>query len=118
LVVAGRVNIGHRHILFVDFPLCVFLGVFAVRCLAHGNRIQQGAAALLLISQAATALWTHPHQATYINAAFGDSYRVHAIINDSNVDWGGDLPLLAAWMTQNDVTAINLACFGASRPES
>jgi hypothetical protein len=118
LVVIGRVNIGHRHVLFIYFPLSVFLGALAINWITRGNRAQQGAAAFLLLSQLATAIWTHPHQATYINAAFGDTYRVHHIINDSNIDWGGDLPLLAQWMRDNDVTLINLSYFGSSRPES
>jgi hypothetical protein len=118
LVMAGRVNIGHRHILFVYFPICVLVGVFAVRWMGSGNRIKQSAAAFLLISQLVTAVWTHPHQATYINAAFGDTYRVSHIINDSNIDWGGDLPLLADWMRRNEATAINFSYFGSSRPES
>jgi hypothetical protein len=118
LVVVGRVNIGHRHVLFIMFPWCVLLGVLAVTWWKSGNALRRAAVVLLLVAQLISSILAHPHQATYVNSAFGDTYRVHRLINDSNIDWGGDLPLLAEWMRQSDVSAINFSYFGSSRPES
>jgi hypothetical protein len=118
LVVWGRVNIGHRHVLFINFPWCVLVGVLAVTWWKCGNALRRAAVVMLVVAQLTSSILAHPHQATYVNAAFGDTYRVHRLINDSNIDWGGDLPLLAEWMGQNDVSAINFSYFGSSRPES
>jgi len=62
--------------------------------LVIGRRLMALALAAVLASAAAITVASYPHSISYTAAPFRPGYRV---ATDSNVDWGQDFSLLAAW---------------------
>jgi hypothetical protein len=58
-----------------------------------------------------------PHQEAYFNALGGQWPNWSNILVDSNLDWGQDLPALAAVMDARGIDSVNLAYFGKAVPE-
>ncbi len=123
LSMTRKINIGHRHLL----PIYPFLFVAAGRCAslawrrsADGRRTQRPLAAALL---AGLALWyafsvmnVHPHYLAYFNELAGGPRQGYRSLVDSSLDWGQDLPGLAAWMEKNAVPRVKLLYFGTADP--
>lgn len=59
--------------------------------------------AVLVCVFAASSVSTHPHYIPYFNVLAGGPANGIEWLDDSNVDWGQDLPLLAEWLDENDV---------------
>lgn len=124
MLVHSRINIGHRHMLFLYFPLSVLLGALVTRWLFDPApplalaRARRAAAALLLASHAGAIVFSYPHYATYVNVFFRDPYTARQFVLDSNVDWGQDIPLLAAALEQLPYDGVNLALFTSSNWET
>lgn len=59
----------------------------------------------------------HPHYLAYFNELAGGPRSGYRILVDSNLDWGQDLPGLAAWMKKNAVPRIKLLYFGTADPD-
>jgi hypothetical protein len=53
----------------------------------------------------------------YFNRLAGGPDGGYRVLLDSNLDWGQDLPRLAAWMTRERVDRIALAYDGADDPD-
>lgn len=121
LVSEGRLNIGHRHVLFIYFPWAVLMGVLLARAglMAKFSRAAPiGAITLVLLTMAAT-IRVHPGQAVYFNfLAGGSPHSGSRILDDSNIDWGQDLPRMAEVLQEHGYDRINLAYFGSSKPAS
>ncbi|MDK2972558.1 MAG: hypothetical protein PWP23_2313 [Candidatus Sumerlaeota bacterium] len=122
LTVLSRVNLGHRHILALYFPLQVVLGAQAVRWLRKpaavpfakdGRRL--GAAAVLAMAPL-VALLAFPHYATYFNAILRTPYGASPYLGDSNIDWGQDLILVREELERRGITEYNLAVFAGCEP--
>jgi hypothetical protein len=112
---AGRIQIGERYLL-PAYPLLI---VFAAVALARSARTRAArvAVALLPIAQAGSALAAAPHgYLAYFNALAGGTQGGHRALLDSNLDWGQDLPRLAAWMRRNGVSSVQLGYHGADDP--
>ncbi|MBK8987632.1 MAG: phospholipid carrier-dependent glycosyltransferase [Chloroflexi bacterium] len=112
---ASALNIGVRYLLpmlpFLYLATAVSLwrladGVWARRTAAAG------AAAVVLIS-----LWQWPHYIPYFNTLAGGPANSWRLLSDSNVDWGQDLPALAAWQRQTD-QPLQLSYFGTAHPSA
>jgi 4-amino-4-deoxy-L-arabinose transferase-like glycosyltransferase len=56
---------------------------------------------LLLAWSALEAARIFPHHLSYLNPAFGGPERGPYVLDESNIDWGQDLPALAAWQREN-----------------
>ena len=117
LFAAGsRVNIGVRHIL-VLFPFFAVL-VSSLIDKQIAPRLIRGSAIALVGVLAVVSLTVHPDYLAYFNAFGGDSEKKAELLGDSNLDWGQDLPRLAAWMKTNKVQRVHLAYFGTARPSA
>ncbi|MGA2231228.1 MAG: hypothetical protein ABSH22_10050 [Tepidisphaeraceae bacterium] len=111
-LITSEMNIGFRH----AFPLLPF--VFIAVGLAVGTlwEFQSGRMMSLIL---ATALLVEtaaafPDFIAFFNAACsGDRLR---LLSDSNLDWGQDLPLLAAWQSAHADIPLYLDYFGPSAP--
>lgn len=57
----------------------------------------------------ASSLRAHPHYLPYFNALAGGPERGIHWLDDSNVDWGQDLPLLARWLDERGVEDVTIA---------
>jgi len=115
---ASALNIGIRHLLPM-LPAAAILAGAAVRwCDTRWGRI---AVPLLLAAAALESLAVHPHYLSFFNRAAGGPANGHRLLVDSNLDWGQDLPALAAHLAAQraagDATPCFLSYFGSALPE-
>ena len=111
----GRVRIGERYLL----PAYPFLILFVAVSVPAVWARRLGKAALLLVAlaHAGPTLAATPGGAlSYFNALAGGRDGGHRVLLDSNLDWGQDLPRLAAWMRREGVSRIQLAYQGSDDP--
>ena len=112
-------NLGLRRIL----PAFPFLYLFASRVLAAPlGRLRTTtvlAAVVLMVWTASETLRIYPHHLSYFSAAAGGPLNGPNLLDDSNIDWGQDLPALAEWIRQHpEAGAVRLAYFGTSVPQA
>jgi hypothetical protein len=114
--IASHLNIGHRHVLAAYPPAFVLAGAAAA---AGGRRILAGLAALALVLFAGASLRIRPHYLAYFNLLAGGPSEGYRHLVDSSLDWGQDLPSLAAWLERNagGGVPVYLSYFGSARPE-
>ncbi len=111
----SSLNIGYRYLL----PILPFLFLFTAVTLSRlrwrtsvDGEIGILFAAIWLFIIAVT---TWPNYIPFFNLlADGRGWQ---ILSDSNVDWGQDLPALAAWQSQTD-QPLNLSYFGTAHPSA
>jgi len=132
-VVAGR----RREALLFAVPYAVFMVVFSlllrkdmgIRYLMPGIACMtvfaaaavsmpraRLVAALLLAWMLAAAATAHPNHIAYFNEAAGGPAGGHRYLADSNLDWGQNLPALAAYMNEENIDRVYLAHFGFVDP--
>jgi hypothetical protein len=112
---AGRIQIGERYLLPVH-AFAILLVASATPWLL-ARRAGQVALAAVLAAHMFPALRVAPRGAlTYFNALAGGPEGGHRVLLDSNLDWGQDLPRLAAWMRREGVARVALAYDGADDP--
>ncbi|MFO7680023.1 MAG: phospholipid carrier-dependent glycosyltransferase [Chloroflexota bacterium] len=105
-------NIGYRHLL----PILPFLYLFiAITPSSHHptSRLPWIALFWLLL----TTLFTWPDYIPYFNALAGPAETRWRVLSDSNLDWGQDLPALAAWQ-QETGQPLYLSYFGTAHPSA
>jgi hypothetical protein len=111
-------NLGLRRIL----PAFPFLYLFASRFAASsaGARLRPVRLAGLVLLLGATGAETarvHPHELSFVSAAAGGPLRGPWLLDDSNIDWGQDLPALARWQRSHpEAGPMTLAYFGSAAP--
>lgn len=128
-----------RHLALVEalyllLPAALWLGVMTVSALPFGVRYVlpvypllfvyaagvaespwfrgmagRVAVAVPALAFAASSLLVHPHYLPYFNLAAGGPSNGIEWLDDSNVDWGQDLPLLAEWLEEHDVRDARVA---------
>jgi hypothetical protein len=63
--------------------------------------------------------WIYPNHLSYFSAVAGGPSRGYNLLDDSNIDWGQDLPALAAWQRDHpDAQPLYLAYFGTAVPSA
>lgn len=113
LAMSSRMNIGLRHVMPV-FPLMI---VLAGGIDLSGLQAWRKRAALSLAALAALeCLVAAPYFLAYFNAPSVLLADRHAMLTDSNLDWGQDLARLKRWMDRNGIRKIKLAYFGNASP--
>ncbi len=126
-----RLNIGYRHLLPVEPPLCVLAGAATLwwrrppgaSRMGRAARAAAAAVVLALAGLVAETLAARPHFLGFFNALAGGPAQGWRRLVDSSLDWGQDLPELAAWL-RTDVAArqprpaAHLSYFGTDRPEA
>ena len=119
------VNLGLRRILPVYPFLFMWIGERAVRVGELWFQSKRGrmvhlipAAALLMVAGAgiASAIAIHPYQLAYFNRFAGGPAAGSRYLDDSNIDWGQDLPSLASWQSEHGVRPLALWYFGTDDP--
>jgi hypothetical protein len=110
-----KANIGLRRIL----PAFPFLLLSTSQVIASGVSFARYTAYALLVWLAVISWDTYPHHLAYFNSAVGGPERGPYLLDDSNIDWGQDLPLLAEWQQhQPHITPLKLAYSGTAVPEA
>jgi hypothetical protein len=97
----SRLNIGLRHVMPVYPFLFIVLGVAASIAWRWHPRITAGLIAMLIIGLAGETFSAYPDFIPFFNVAVGGSRGGVNLLGDSNIDWGQDLPALAAWQSQH-----------------
>ncbi len=93
---------GVRYILPVYPLLFVYVGGIAASPFFL-DRVRRAIVVVLLGLFAAGSLWAHPHYIPYFNVLAGGPDNAIEWLDDSNVDWGQDLPLLGEWLRDNEI---------------
>jgi hypothetical protein len=115
----SSLNIGYRHLL----PMLPFLYLAAAAALCSlASGVWAPRAAVAAAMAAATAvvlisLWQWPHYIPYFNLLAGGPANSWRLLSDSNVDWGQDLPALAAWQRETG-QSLKLSYFGTAHPSA
>jgi 4-amino-4-deoxy-L-arabinose transferase-like glycosyltransferase len=109
-----RMNFGVRRVL-PAFPFLFTLAGVVVA--GSAGRAAHWAAAALVSWCALESVAIHPHPLSYFNQAVGGPARGPYLLDDSNVDWGQDLPALAAWQRAHpQAKPLRLSYFGTADP--
>lgn len=118
--VAASLNIGHRHLLPLYPPLYILVGAVATR-FADWRWLRFAVLGCLSLT-AIDTLSAWPNFLAYFNPVVPRS-QAYRMIVDSSLDWGQDLPGLAAWLEKNRGHTANgkrepvyLAYFGKGSP--
>lgn len=118
-LLAGQLNIGHRHVLPLYPPLFILAGG-GLAWLWQRAPSGRGVAVALALASIGEAAWLHGRQHTYFNALAGGPSGGHRWLADSSLDWGAELPRLAiweqAWRKGNPATPLYLLQSGPNEP--
>ena len=110
-----KANFGLRRIL----PAFPFLFLFVSQVIADDFRWAKLASLALLVWLGMISWRIYPHDLSYFNSIAGGPENAPYLFNDSNVDWGQDLPSLAVWQKQHPETSpLKLAYFGPASPQA
>ncbi len=128
VLIASRLNIGHRHLL-PTYPIIFILGGAGAYWFGHGrsgapsrgSRVGQGLTGLVLAGLVLETLWTFPNYLAYFNPLIGARTNAYKHLVDSSLDWGQDLPGLESWLRGHGLadqarTPVYLSYFGTSDP--
>jgi hypothetical protein len=119
-------NIGYRHLipilpfLYLSIAYCVLRipynnTQYAIRNTQYAPRSSLLALLFTLFWLLLETLFAHPNYLPYFNQLAGrESWR---LLSDSNIDWGQDLPALAAWQ-QEAGHPLKLSYFGTAHPSA
>jgi hypothetical protein len=116
LALMSPLNLGVRHVLPVYPALFIAFGVAAARLATTWKRL--AIPLLLVLTVAAETLPAFPNYIAFFNAAAGGPRGGLALLGDSNLDWGQDLPALAEWQRRNPDIPLFLSYFGQADPAS
>ncbi|HTW93322.1 MAG TPA: hypothetical protein VMD30_00925 [Tepidisphaeraceae bacterium] len=114
---SADMNLGLRYL----FPIFPYLFVGAGVALAatwETSRFYRGLSLLLAVCLAAESLAAFPNFIAFFNVACGGSHGGYFLLDDSNLDWGQDLPLLARWQRQHPADRLYLVYFGWCDPSA
>ncbi|MFN3323441.1 MAG: glycosyltransferase family 39 protein [Bryobacteraceae bacterium] len=114
LASAASLQLGIRLILpALPFGLLI-AGVSVRRMLDH--RASTAVLACLLLWLAIQSAAFYPRGISFFNLPSGGPDRALHYLADSNLDWGQDLPALAALVRRNEISSIRLSYFGGDNP--
>ena len=117
LTLQSRLQIGIRYLLPL-YPLAYLLiGRLGTLHFSGGKaRWYRASLAVLGIWLLVGTLRIYPSYLAYFNELFGGPANGYHVLLDSNLDWGQDLPGLAAYLKQHQIAAVHLAYFGHADP--
>jgi hypothetical protein len=113
---AGRLDIGHRHILPI-YPFLFVAASILVPWARQQGVILKGAVVGLAAWYLAASLWIAPHYLAYFNELIGGPAQGYRYLVDSNLDWGQDLKGLKRYMDAHGIPRVWLSYFGTASPE-
>jgi hypothetical protein len=110
-----NLNLGIRHILPVYPFIFIALSLGLTRLIARWRSLGIFLTALLLLGLCIETLGAYPNYLAFFNTP-SDAHDGIDLLGDSNLDWGQDLPALAAWRKQHMDRPMYLAYFGIPDP--
>ncbi len=113
---SGNINLGIRHVLLL-YPLAyVAVGIGFAHFWSWRRNAALMAGLILATGLAAETFAAYPDYIPFFNVAVGGSRGGAALLGDSNIDWGQDLPLLAPWQREHPGVPLYLCYFGTADP--
>ncbi len=112
----SNTDLGMRHILPIYPFLFIFLGVVSAAAIARYRKFAIPVLCALFLGLAAETFFAYPDFIPFFNVAAGGSRGGLHLLADSNLDWGQDLKLLAAWRTAHPDGQLALCYFGSADP--
>ena len=113
---ASRVQIGERYLLPLYPFVILLLAGLATPLVAHRRGMDRARRASGP-SRADHLMAAPEGTVSYFNLLAGGRGGGHRVLLDSNLDWGQDLPRLAAWMRAEGVPSVQLAYQGSDDPD-
>jgi hypothetical protein len=113
---SSRMNIGLRHVLPVYPFIFIAIGLAAARLWRWRPRLAQVTSALVVGALVVESIAAFPDYIAFFNAAAVGKRGGLALLGDSNLDWGQDLKLLAAWQREHPNVRLYLCYFGMADP--
>lgn len=114
---AGKINIGHRHVL-VLYPIAFIFSGFAAYLFTPETKTYLKVSAIILAGWfVMESLKTWPHYLAYFNQLAGGPKNGYKHLVDSSLDWGQDLKYLKFWLKENKLENndnVYLSYFGTS----
>ncbi|HZZ41860.1 MAG TPA: hypothetical protein VFE58_02910 [Tepidisphaeraceae bacterium] len=112
----ANLNLGVRYVLPVYALGFVWLGVAASNVWgSRAGKIAVTALGILVIGEVVSA---YPNFIAFFNGASGGNRGGLALLGDSNLDWGQDLPAVAEWQKRHPDADLFLGYFGTEDPAS
>lgn len=113
---SSELNIGHRHLLPVYPPLFIIAGLLARP--GAWRRLRLLLTGALTLWLAAVSFAIRPTYLAYFNPIAGGPDHGYEHLVDSSLDWGQDLPALAAWLQvhRRPGERVFLSYFGTGDP--
>lgn len=110
----SNLQLGVRLVL----PSVVFLILISGKALDYAwrSRLRTLVPAVIFLWMIERAGSSYPHYLAFFNQWVGGSDNGLAVLSDSNLDWGQDIPLLAEYVDKKGVPKIRLAYFGTDNP--
>jgi len=110
-------NLGLRRIL-PAFPFLYMIVAYAAKH-CQFNRAGKFLFTALLCWTVYDCIAIYPHHLSYFNEVAGGPLNAPYLLDDSNIDWGQDLPSLAQWQRQHpEARPLKLLYFGTAKPEA
>lgn len=110
VAMAGRINIGVRHILPIYPLVYVACGVMIARW-AHA-KWRTVLIAVLLLAHAAESAAIYPHYVAFFNTLSGGPVHGTRYLSDSNIDWGQDAKHLRTYLETHHIDDACICYFG------
>ncbi len=111
-----NLHLGVRHVLPLYPPLFVAAGLSLARLWGSRKKLAILCGLPIILLLATESCWSYPDYLPFFNLAVGGSRGGLQWLSDSNLDWGQDLPLLAAWQRAHPAEKLYLAYFGVADP--
>jgi hypothetical protein len=113
---SSNVNLGVRHVLPI-YPLLFSAVGLGMATLWDWHRTTALVSGLIVVAALAVeSCSAYPNYLPFFNLLAGGSRGGLRLLSDSNLDWGQDLPLLAAWQRNHPDQRLYLAYFGPAAP--
>lgn len=107
---------GLRSLLPIFPMIYICVAVAFARSLQAWPRVSKIIGILIACGLAAESLSAYPNFIPFFNIAAGGSRGGLALLGDSNLDWGQDLPLLVNWQHAHPNDTLYLAYYGGVQP--
>ena len=96
-------NVGVRHILPI-FPFVIVLAAFTAAKVAAYSRAGRYFVAALVLFHVTSSARALPNYLSYANELWGGSANTHALLSDSNVDWGQQLKQTKNYLNKQGIS--------------
>ena len=105
LLATSRINVGVRHLLPLFPFLFIMCGAFLDWLIAARRKLGVACATFLIAAMVFEAARARPHYMSYMNQLTSGHPRWF-YLHDSNIEWGQDIPELAAYLNARGVKRI------------